>query len=239
MCELFAVSSRMRTGVSLSIRRLANRGSPGGKLADGWGVACYDGFDARVLREPEPAADSAWLEHVIASGRPNSQIVIAHIRHATRGGITPRTGRKGACLRAQRHADGRRGNDRRLLPRVPSSGRNRLRGRLLRIDWRDWRFYGTMTSRPQRPAVRLLRDMRRNCASLAPPISSIRTASCSSRTVLERRCAAERDALPAAGVELKTEAGPQTLTLFASVPLTDEDWRPLQEIVVAFNGGLL
>ena len=69
------------------MRRLASRGAPGGKLADGWGIACYDGFDARVLREPEPAGDSAWLDHVVRAGRPRSRIVIAHIRHATQGSI--------------------------------------------------------------------------------------------------------------------------------------------------------
>ena len=87
MCELFAMSSWTPTTLSLSLRRLAARGAPGGKLADGWGMACYDGFDARVLREPEPAGGSAWLEHVPDAGRPLSRIVIAHIRHATQGGI--------------------------------------------------------------------------------------------------------------------------------------------------------
>ncbi len=47
--------------------------------------------------------------------------------------------------------------------------------------------------------------------------------------VLTRRSAAERDALPAAGVTLESNFGPQTLTLFASVPLTEEEWRPLRE----------
>jgi predicted glutamine amidotransferase len=46
---------------------------------------------------------------------------------------------------------------------------------------------------------------------------------------LTRKSAAERDALPAAGVTLETDCGPQSMTLFASVPLTDEDWRPLRE----------
>jgi len=57
-------------------------------------------------------------------------------------------------------------------------------------------------------------------------------------TVLTRRSATERDALPAAGVTLETQLGPQSLTLFASVALTDEDWRPLHEgeIVMVRNG---
>ena len=86
-----------------------------------------------------------------------------------------------------------------------------------------------------------------------PPTFFIRTASRSSPnrrkqadgqiappglTFLTRRFAAERDTLPAAGVTLETELGPQNSTLFASVPLTDEDWRPLREgeIVVIRHG---
>ncbi len=57
-------------------------------------------------------------------------------------------------------------------------------------------------------------------------------------TVLTRRCPLERDSLPAAGVRLDVEAGRQTLTLFASVPLTDEEWRPMREgeIVMVRDG---
>jgi len=58
MCELLATSSRPRTRVSFSLGRLADRGTPGGSLADGWDVACYDGRDVRVMREPEPASGS-------------------------------------------------------------------------------------------------------------------------------------------------------------------------------------
>jgi predicted glutamine amidotransferase len=48
-------------------------------------------------------------------------------------------------------------------------------------------------------------------------------------TVLTRECEMDRDGLPAAVVILKTDRGPQSMTVFASVPLTDEDWRPLRE----------
>jgi predicted glutamine amidotransferase len=58
MCELFAMSSRSPTRVSLSLQRLAAGGAPSGSLADGWGVACYDGHDVRLMREPEPAGNS-------------------------------------------------------------------------------------------------------------------------------------------------------------------------------------
>jgi predicted glutamine amidotransferase len=88
MCELFAMSSRSPTRVSLSLELLAARGAPGGSLADGWGVACYDGRDVRLMRDPEPAGDSPWLKGALAAGRPNSRTVIAHIRHATQGGLS-------------------------------------------------------------------------------------------------------------------------------------------------------
>jgi glutamine amidotransferase len=53
--------------------------------------------------------------------------------------------------------------------------------------------------------------------------------------MLERTCAVDRDTLPAAGVML--DRG-QQVTLFASVPLTEEPWRPLGEgEVVAVRDG--
>ncbi len=262
MCELFAVSSRTRTRVSLSMRELASRGTPGGKLADGWGVACYDGFDTRVLREPEPAADSAWLDHVIASGRPHSRIVIAHIRHATQGGVAlantqPFTRELGGRVHVFAHngmltdVKGMIGvSCRRFRPVGETDSEVAFCGLMERMALL-WDYDVPSTEARREVVARYAAELRelgpanflysdgellfahghrrtQVDGEFAPP----------GLTTLTRRCPTERDTLPAAGVELETEAGPQTLTLFASVPLTDEDWRPLQEgeIVVACNG---
>ncbi len=262
MCDLFAVSSRAPTGLSLSMQRLASRGEPGGKLADGWGVACYDGFDARVLREPEPAGHSAWLDHVINSGRPHSRIVIAHIRHATQGSIAlantqPFARELGGRIHVFAHNGMLRGIERtigascrRLRPVGETDSEIAFCGLMERMAslWKadppvvEARFQivarYAAELRELGPANFLYSDgellfahgHRRTQADgqIAPP----------GLTVLARRSAAERDALPAAGVTLETELGPQNLILFASVPLTDEDWRPLREgeIVMVRDG---
>jgi glutamine amidotransferase len=59
--------------------------------------------------------------------------------------------------------------------------------------------------------------------------------------VLQRRCAVDRDALPQAGISLESGAGPQSLVLIASVPLTGEGWRPLAEgeLLVAGAGDIV
>jgi predicted glutamine amidotransferase len=262
VCELFAISSRAPTGLSLSIRQLASRGAPGGKLADGWGLACYDGFDARVLREPEPAGDSAWLDTVINAGRPHSRIVIAHIRHATQGSIAlantqPFTRELGGRIHVFAHNG--------MLTDVERAiGASCRRFRLIGETDSEVAFCGLMERlaplwADQAPSIEArLRTVTRYAAELRElgPANFLysdgellfahghRRMQADGRiappglTVLTRRSAAERDALPAAGVRLQTELGPQDLTLFASVPLTDEDWRPLREgeIVVVRDG---
>mgnify|MGYP006167283503 CR=1 FL=1 len=59
MCELFCLSSRLRTRVTFSLRKFADRGGLGSHNVDGWGVAFHDGREARLYKEPEPAGDSA------------------------------------------------------------------------------------------------------------------------------------------------------------------------------------
>jgi predicted glutamine amidotransferase len=86
MCELLAVSASEPVDVKLSFGRLAAHGGSGGQ-PDGWGVAFLDGTDARIWRDPHAAAVSPWVaclaEHPVASS-----LVVAHIRRATRGGLS-------------------------------------------------------------------------------------------------------------------------------------------------------
>ena len=84
MCELLAMSSRIPTTVGFTLERLARRGGLEGPHRDGWGVAFYDGPDVFVLREPKAAAHSD-LGHFIEHSTPPSELVISHIRLATHG----------------------------------------------------------------------------------------------------------------------------------------------------------
>ncbi|QDU66346.1 class II glutamine amidotransferase [Engelhardtia mirabilis] len=87
MCELFALSSRQPTRVSLSFEAFAEHGDPGGENRDGWGIAYYPGRSSRLMKEPAPAGDSELVRfievHDYASG-----LVVSHIRHASQGHIS-------------------------------------------------------------------------------------------------------------------------------------------------------
>lgn len=84
MCELFALSSLYPATVRLSFEEFSRHGGLAGPHKDGWGIAFYDGRDVRLLREPEPASDSACAR-LIREQSPASTTVLSHIRKATRG----------------------------------------------------------------------------------------------------------------------------------------------------------
>lgn len=86
MCEILGFCGGLPNTATTMLRRFAARGGLDGRTLDGWGVTLYDGNDARSYREPEPAAASAWLEFIGARPIP-AHLMIAHIRHATRGGV--------------------------------------------------------------------------------------------------------------------------------------------------------
>lgn len=81
MCELLGMSARHATDVNHSLALLRPRGGEIGPHSDGWGVAFYEGRAARLFKEPVPAADSRCLAF-IADYDYQSDIVIGHIRKA-------------------------------------------------------------------------------------------------------------------------------------------------------------
>ena len=89
MCELFGLSSRLPTTVTLSMRLLARRGSRAMRLGDGWGVAFHTGDDALLIKQAEPANESAWVDF-LETRQIRSDIVVSHIRHATQGEVSLR-----------------------------------------------------------------------------------------------------------------------------------------------------
>ena len=86
MCELLALSTSQPVRLSLSLHTLASHGGAAGSTHDGWGVAFYQGKDVALFREPLAAADSALVRYLESHG-PESNLVISHIRHATRGTV--------------------------------------------------------------------------------------------------------------------------------------------------------
>jgi glutamine amidotransferase len=253
VCELFALSSRQPTVATFTLDRFAARGGLDGRTIDGWGLALYDGGDVRLYREPEPSHDSEWLRYVQRRHLP-TQLLLSHIRHATRGAVTLANTQPFAReIGGRMHCFAHNGRLEALVqPGAPQAQRFRPIGEtdseraaclLFEAMAQLWSgdpepglalrlevlhdFAATM--RPHGPANFLYADgsylyahgHRRTQADgrIAPP----------GLWMLRRECAVDADALPQAGLRLDTAPGPQQVTLIASVPLTDEAWRPLAE----------
>ena len=80
------MSSLRPTNVRFSLEAFARRGGLEGPHKDGWGIAfCEDG-DARLIKEPHPASDSACVRFI--QDHPfSADIVLSHIRRATQGRV--------------------------------------------------------------------------------------------------------------------------------------------------------
>lgn len=87
MCELFAMSSRGPSTVTLSLKILAEHGGNTAPHKDGWGIAFYDGRDARIIKDTARASNSKWVQFVEQQGI-RSTLVLSHIRLATTGEIS-------------------------------------------------------------------------------------------------------------------------------------------------------
>lgn len=260
MCELLGLSSRLPTSVTLSMHALARHGSTAQHLGDGWGIAFHDGDDALLIRRPEPACDSPWVSF-LESRRVRSRVVLAHVRHATQGEVSlrntqPFSRELGGRLHvfahngklpeiARLHSPGRR-----FRPLGSSDSELAFCALLHRMAplWD-----GGVPSPADRFAVvaALAAELRElGPANFLYSDGELLFAHGHRRTqpdgriappglvMLTRFCVTDPDSMPMAGVAL--EDG-QQVTLFASVPLSDEAWRPLQEgeIVVVRDGAPL
>ena len=87
MCELLALSSSTPARLTFSLQTLAARGGSSGSSHDGWGVAFYEGTDVALFREPAAAADSALVRFLETEG-PATHLAVSHIRHATQGDVS-------------------------------------------------------------------------------------------------------------------------------------------------------
>lgn len=84
MCELFGVSASHPIRMRYSLHAFAEHGGLLHPNKSGWGIAYREGLDGVLLKEPAPAAESPWIDFV--SRHPiQSDCVIAHVRYATAG----------------------------------------------------------------------------------------------------------------------------------------------------------
>lgn len=86
MCELLALSMSQPARLTFSLHTLAARGGADSSTRDGWGVAFYQGEDVALFREPAAAGSSALVRYLESNGPLTTQ-AISHIRHATQGGV--------------------------------------------------------------------------------------------------------------------------------------------------------
>jgi len=252
MCELFAMSAAQPADVHLSLEEFSRHGGLAGPHKDGWGIAWYEGADARLVKEPTAASDSACLEFI--QDRPfRSTLVLSHIRKATQGALTlantqPFARELGGRMHVFAHngdLDGARlraahalGTFRPLGDTDSEYAFCALLARLAPL-WRE----GVVPPLAERLA--LVADFAAGLRALGPANflyadGDALFAHGHKRThpggmrppglhVLCRTCAGERGALVTQGLRIAS-AGPQEVALAASVPLTAaEPWRALAE----------
>ncbi len=262
MCELFCLSSRLPTRATISLQAFAARGGVQTRNIDGWGLAFHDGRDVRLYKEPEPAGDSAWLRFIQERGL-SSRLLISHVRHATQGGISlantqPFVRELGGRMHVFAHNGRLEGIEKhavsafdRCRPVGDTDSEVALCLLIAALEplWREGRI--------PTPAARLAavtdfatRIRRFGPANFLYSDGELTFAHGHRRTqaggviappglwLLQRSCAVDPDALASSGVSIQPAEAGQELTLVASVPLSDEAWRPLAEgeIVALANG---
>lgn len=263
MCELFAMSSLYPAEVSISLSRLAEHGGLTGPHRDGWGVAYQEGRDARLFKGTEPASTSPWVPF-IRDRAIESPLVISHIRRATLGiksysNCQPFIRELGGRMHFFAHNGHLPGiaaspefsigaqwpvgeTDSEyafcsLLARLRSYWLEGDEAPSLKARFELLREFAA-DLRPLGPANFLYSDGEFLFAHGDRRHQPDGTIAAPGLHFLERHCQAP-NRFCSAGVSLEVgrqAGGEQRVALFASVPLTGEKWRPLEEGAVLVAG---
>ena len=262
MCELLAMSASRPARPTVSLRTLASHGAPDAASPDGWGVAFYLGDRVVLHREAAPAGDSALVRELEAGG-PSTPLALSHIRRATQGAVTlANTQPFVRELAGRTHVFAHNGNLPGVLERTPlpasryhpvgQTDSERVFCDLMERLGALWNgaFVPPLQDRlsllaafaaelrPLGPANFLYADgdalfahghrrIQRESGRIEPP----------GLWLLQRHCK-PGDPFPDCPAIAVRGAGPQTVMLVASVPLTTQTWRPLAEgELVAIRGG--
>ncbi len=89
MCELFAMSTRLPSTITLSLEEFSRHGGQTGPHKDGWGIAWYEHGDVHLLKEATSASYSRTMQF-IKENPFHSALVLCHIRKATQGDVASR-----------------------------------------------------------------------------------------------------------------------------------------------------
>jgi glutamine amidotransferase len=263
MCELFAMSSSKPTAVTFSVRELSRHGGLTADNADGWGLAYLEEGDARVFRDIDAAAESPYLRFV-AAREFSSEIVISHIRRATQGEVALRNTQPfarelGGRIHLFAHNGDLHGLDEqpklelaRHLPIGETDSERAfcaLLGRLSHL----WSRPGTVPDLDER--TRVVSDFAREIRCLGPANFAYTDGDAVFLHAHRRKhptdgvirppglhllCRSYKAGDSSVQMPGLTVAATQHAVLAASVPLTDEEWVPLDEgEVVVLRRGLM
>lgn len=251
MCELFAMSSRRPTTVGFSLELLARRGGAEGPHGDGWGVGYYAGPDVMLLREPVAASESGLVRHIEQHGPP-SELVISHIRLATRGEralhntqpFVRELGGRSHMFAHNGELDDLQGLPGAVSPRFRPIGTSDSEAAFCSLLHSLAALWDGVGAEPPPAAARLdivagfaARLRKLGIANFLYADGDVLFVHSDHRIppgtekvmpglhVLERGCTEEVPDMAGSGVTLATVQ--QSLTLVASAPLTDEAWLPL------------
>ena len=264
MCELFAMSSRHPSTVTLSLEEFSRHGGLSGPHKDGWGLAWYEDGDLRLIKESDPAAGSACVRFV--QEHPFlSPLVISHIRKATQGSVATRNcqpfmrelGGSWHCFAHNGDLQGIQDDDRlrgsafrpvgetdsewafcALLERLLSSWR--ADGRPAHAQRLDIVSRFAEDLRSHGPANFLYSDGEMLFAHAHRRYQADGTIRAPGLWQLTRHCE-EGGTLNASGLSIEARGTAQDVLLLASVPLSAEGWVPLAEgtVLAASRGTIL
>lgn len=267
MCELLAISSRVPSAVNLSLDKFAAHGSVAGPNHDGWGIAYYQSRDARLIKEAVPAASSDCVRFV-ESHEMLSRMVLAHIRHATRGDVSfENTQPFVRELGGRAHVFAHNGDldlegidsDHRLLRRFQPMGDTDSEQAFCVLLARLGDLWDAEATPPIAERAAVVSEFAADMRELGPAnfvyadgealfAHGDRRRHCIDEParspglhLLERKCRHEAKPVTGGGVDVETPDVEQTVVVVASVPLTDEAWRPLApgQLIIAADGQVL
>lgn len=246
MCELFAMSSRLKTSVSFSLKEFSQHGGKTAHHCDGWGLASYNEKVAQIQREAKAAAFSQKMNYFVTNHQ-KSTCIISHLRRATIGERALRNTQPFVKIfQGRSHVFAHNGDLKGITGKLTFKG-CKLEGETdseyafcyllanLKLLWEK----GTPTLKQR---ARIIEKIFQLFATFGPAnflysegdylyLFSNKRTQANGRIeppgmyYLQRECKRDNDALMQEGITISQPQ--QKVLLFASVPLTNERWQPL------------
>ncbi len=266
MCELFAISSKLPTKVTFSLEEFASHGGIKAHHTDGWGLAFYDGSFAQIFHEAEPSAYSEWMSFLQKHQTPTRRM-ISHIRHATVGECSLKNTQPFSReLGGKRHVFCHNGNLENIHSKLKLD-----RFKPIGETDSEYAFCYLMSaltnawsnSSPKlNTRIEIIKSIFNQFSKMGPANflysdSDYLYAYANKRTqpngtmkspglyYLNRQCKSQTSNKSISSVDINDEnielGATQKIILFASVPLSNENWIPFEsnQLIVSNNGEIL